>query len=107
MEKELKEGKPTITLNHKRFDDIVADQLKVGVSNPVADGRLRTREKIVNDGDFVPQEHETVHKMGTDEAGASCYQNAFPRRWGEKSHRRESREGGVRNRVRVRMKNGL
>lgn len=47
----------TIALNHEGFDDIVSDHLEVGMSDPVADGGLGAGEKVIDDGNFMTQEH--------------------------------------------------
>ena len=43
----------TVALNHEGFDDIVANHLEVGVSDPMADSGLRTSEEVVDNGNFV------------------------------------------------------
>ena len=47
----------TITLDHEWLDNVMSDQLEVGMPDPVADGGLGAGEEIVDDGDLVTQEH--------------------------------------------------
>jgi len=50
-------GALTVTLNHEWLDDIMSYHLKVGMSDPVADGGLGASEEVIEDGNFVTQEH--------------------------------------------------
>ena len=64
-------GALTVTFNHEWFDDIVSNYLKVWVADPVADSGLGTGEEVVDDGNFVTQEHKTVDEVGSDETSAT------------------------------------
>jgi hypothetical protein len=87
----------TITLNHKGFYYIMADHLKVRVTNPVTYSRLRAGEEVVKDGDFVAKDHETVHKVGANKASTTGNQDAFALGRRKELDRRESRECGIRD----------
>jgi hypothetical protein len=52
-------------------------KLKIGMAVPMTDGGFRTGKKIVQNGDFMAQEHEAVDKMGTNETGTASDQNAL------------------------------
>ena len=52
-----KVGALTVTLNHERFDHIVSNHLKVGMADPVTNCGLGASEKVIEDGNFVAQEH--------------------------------------------------
>ena len=43
----------TVAFNHEGFNDIVANHLEVGVSDPMADSGLRTSEEVVDDGNLM------------------------------------------------------
>ena len=101
------EGQLTITLNHEGLNDVVADHLEVGVADPMTDRGLRTGEKVVQDGNFMAKEHETVDEVGADKAGATGDKDALALRWREEPHRREAGEGGVGDGLGVRMENRL
>lgn len=77
----------------------MSDQLKVGVTDPVIDGGFGSREEVVQHGDFVPEEHQTVNEMRSDESCASGNKDAFARCWREKFDRGETRKGGVGDRL--------
>lgn len=91
----LEPNKRTVTLDHEWFDDIVSNQLKVGMADPVGDARFGTGEKVVEHGDLVTEEHEAVDQMGADEACTTCDDDALTARLGEKLDRGETAECGV------------
>ena len=97
----------TVALNHERLDDIMSDHLKVGVTDPVTDGGLGAGEEIVDDRDFMTQEHQTVDEMRSDETGAAGNQDALALRWGQELDRWEARESGIRDGMRVWMEDGF
>ena len=43
----------TITLDHKWLDDVMSNQLKVRMSDPVADSGFGSGEEVIDNGDFV------------------------------------------------------
>jgi hypothetical protein len=50
----------TIAFNHERFNHIMADQLEVGVANPMVNGGFRPSEEVVEDSDFMAEQHKSV-----------------------------------------------
>lgn len=99
----LEPNKRTVTLDHEWFDDIVSNQFKVGMADPVGDARFRTGEKVVEHGDLMAEEHEAVDQMGSDEACTTCDEDALTIRLGEKLDRGETAEGGVGDGLRLRV----
>lgn len=93
----------TVALDHEWFNNVVANHLKVGVANPMTDSGLRTSEEVIDNGDLVPQDHEAVDKMGSNESGTTCDQDALALRGRQQLDRGESRERGVRDRVCLRI----
>lgn len=85
----------TITFDHEGFDDIVSDHFKVGVANPVTDGGLGSGEKVVKDGDFMAQEHQSVYQVGTDKTGTTSNEDTFTLGRREEFDRGKTGEGGV------------
>lgn len=67
----------TITLDHERLNNVVSDHLKVGVTNPVADGGLGAGEEVVDDRDFMPEEHKTIDKVRSDKTSATSDKDAL------------------------------
>lgn len=65
----------------------------------MADGRFRTGEKIVEYGDLMAEEHESVNEMRTDEARAASYEDALAFRGLKKRHWGKARECCVRDGV--------
>jgi hypothetical protein len=95
----LEPNKCTVTLNHEWFKDIVSNQLKVGMIDPVGDARLGTGEKVVEHGDLMTEEHEAVDQMEADEACTTCDEDALMARLGEKLDRGKATESGVGDRL--------
>jgi hypothetical protein len=91
----------TIALDHEGFDDIVTNQLKVRVANPVRHARFGTSEKVIEDGDFVAEKHETVDEMRADKACTASDEDALPAGLGKKLDGWEAAEGGVGDRLRL------
>ncbi len=50
----------TIALNHEGLDDVMSDHFEVRMSVPMANGCFGSGEEIVQDSDFMPEEHEPV-----------------------------------------------
>jgi hypothetical protein len=73
------------------------------MADPVRDARLGTGEKVVEHGDLMTEEHETVDQMGTDEACATCDDDALAAGLGEKLDRGEAAKGGVGDGLRLRV----
>jgi hypothetical protein len=101
--KRLKGGRcsRTIALDHEGFDDIVANQFKVGVADPVRDARFGAGEEVVEDGDLVAEEHESVDEMRADKACAARDEDALPAGLRKKLDGGETAEGGVGDGLRL------
>lgn len=85
----------TVALSHIRVDDVVADELEVGVADPVADRGLRAGEEVVEDSHLVAEQHEAVDKVRAKESGTTSNEDALLlSRWKE-LHGGEAVEGGV------------
>jgi hypothetical protein len=70
-------------------------QLEIGMAVPMADGSFRTGKKIVQNGDFMAQEHEAVNKMRTNETSTASDQNPLTAGGGEKLYGREPSKSSV------------
>lgn len=88
-------GQRTVAFNHERLNDIVANELKVGVPNPMADGGLGPGEKVVEDMNLVAQDHEAIDEMGADKASTTRHKDTLPLRRGKQFDGRETRKSGV------------
>lgn len=99
--------KLTVALNHERLNDIVSNELKVGVTDPVGDGSLGTSEEVVKDGNLVAEEHESVDEMGANKTSTAGHQDALPLGGREKLDGGEANQGRVRNGAGVSMEDGL
>lgn len=97
----------TVALNHERLDDIVSDQLKIGVADPMVDGGLGAGEKVVDNGDLMTQEHQTVNEVGSDETGTTGNQYTLALKSRQEFNGWETRESRVGDRASVWMKYGL
>jgi len=100
-------GALTVTLNHEWLDDIMSDHLKVGMADPVADGGLGASEEVVEDGNFMTQEHQAVDEVGSNETGPAGNQDTLALRRGQEFDRWETRESGVGDRVAVWVEDGF
>ena len=83
------------------------DHLKVGMANPVADRGLGPSEKVIDNSDFMTQEHQTVDEMRSDETGAARDQYTLALKRRQEFDGRETGESGIGDRVGVWMKYGL
>ncbi len=77
----------------------MTDKLKVRVPNPMANCGLGTGEEVIEDCDFMSENHQTVDKMGTNETSATGDKDALALGRREELHGWEAREGGVRDRL--------
>lgn len=96
-----------VTFNHEGLNDVVTNHLKVGMANPVADSGFRASEEVVQDGDFMTKEHQTVNEMRANEAGASGNEDALAVGWSKEPNGGETSESRVRDRVGIRVINRL
>ncbi|PPQ79576.1 hypothetical protein CVT25_003458 [Psilocybe cyanescens] len=85
----------TIAFNHKRFNNIVSDHFKVGMTNPMADGSLGAGKEVVENCNFMTEKHQSVNKMGANEASTTGDQDAFTLRRSKQFDRGETRKSGV------------
>ena len=69
----------------------------------MADGRLGTSEEVIENGNFMAEDHETVNQMGTDKAGATGDKDALALRRREELDGGEAGEGGVGDGLDVRV----
>ena len=54
--------------HHIRIDDVVTNQLKVRMPEPVGDRGLGAGHVVVQHDHIVPQQHQPIHEMRADEA---------------------------------------
>ena len=73
------------------------------MANPVRDAGLGAGEEVIEHGNLMTKEHKAVDQMGADKACASCHKDALTAGLGEKLDRGETAEGGVGNRLRLRV----
>ena len=85
----------------------MSDHLKVGMADPMADGSLGTSEKVVDHGDFVTQEHQSVNEVRSDETSATGNQYTLALSRRQEFDVRETRESRVGDRMGVWIKYGL
>lgn len=90
-----------VDLDKEGVDDVVADNLEVGVANPVRNGSPATGKEVVKDGDLVTQKHESVDQVGTNETGTTGDEDSLTLRVGEELDRGELGDSGVLDRVGV------
>ena len=93
----------TVTFDHERFNYVMSNHLKIGMADPVSDSGFGSGEKVVQDGDFMTEKHQTIDKMRADEACSTRHQDAHSRGRGKKFDGRETRERGVRYRMGIWM----
>ena len=68
----------------------MAHHLKVGVADPVTDGRFGASEEVVEYGDLMAEEHEAVDQVRADETGATGDENTLALGRGEELDGREA-----------------
>lgn len=66
-------------------------QFKIGMTNPVTDGGLRSSKEVVDDSDFMTKEHKAVHQVRSNEAGATGDKDSLALGRRQEPHRREPR----------------
>ena len=71
------------------------------MADPVTDGGLGAGEEIIDDGDFVTQEHQAVDEMRSDKTSAAGNQDSLALRRRQKLDRWETRESRIGDRVGV------
>ena len=60
-----------IHLQLDRFRDVVADELKSGMSNPARDVGLASGEIVVETDHFIAILHQAVDQVGAEKAGTA------------------------------------
>ena len=97
----------TVAFNHEWLDNIVSNHLKVGMADPVADSSLGTSEEVIEYGNFVTQQHETVDEVRSNKTSAAGNQDTLAVRCRQEFDGRETRQSGIRDRTSVRVEDGL
>ena len=64
--------------NVERIDDVVNDELEIGMTKPMLNVALPAGEVVVGDDDLVALQHELVHQVRADEPGAARDENPPP-----------------------------
>ena len=91
-----------VHLEHDGLDDVVDDQLEVGVPQPLVHVALSAREHVVHHDHLVTRKHQAVNEVAADESGASGHQDAHPLVVREDLHGAEAcLRGHLGNRLRV------
>jgi hypothetical protein len=65
-----------IALEQDRLDDVVADDLEVGLADVVLDVLLRAREEIVEAHDVIAARHEVIDEVRAHEARPAGHEHA-------------------------------
>lgn len=90
-----------VHFDHERLDNIVSDEFKVGVTDPVRDVGSGSSEEVVEDGDLVSEDHESINQMGSDETSSTSDQDSLSLSVWEEGDRSESGHGGVLDQSRL------
>ena len=61
-----------VHLQVELVDDVMVEQLEVLVVDPVLHVPLPPGEEVVRHDDLVAGQHQAIHQVGADEAGAAC-----------------------------------
>ena len=63
-----------ITLQPNRIGDVMTDQFKSGVTDPLDDVAFASREVVIKANDLLPSLHQAINQMGAEETGPSSHQ---------------------------------
>ena len=63
-----------ITLQPNRIGDVVPDQFKPGMTDPLGDVAFASREVVVEADNFLPSLHQAINQMGANKASSSSHQ---------------------------------
>ena len=63
-----------ITLQPTRIGDVVPDQFKARMTNPLGDIALASREVVVEADHLLPGLHQAINQMRADKTGSSSHQ---------------------------------
>ena len=69
----------------------MTNELEIRMADPMTDGGLRTGEEVIEDGNFVAEEHQTIDQVGADEASTTGDKDALALRRRQELHGRETR----------------
>ena len=61
-----------IDFDVERLHDIVVDEFKILVRQPVLDISFSSSEEIIDNDEFMALDHQLVDKMGAYKSGTSC-----------------------------------
>ena len=67
-----------VNLEENGFNDVVANELEVGVTQMVKHVLFPACEKVINDDHAVTPFHQTVHEVAPHEASPTRHQNPLP-----------------------------
>lgn len=67
-----------VHLNEKRIDNIMVDEFKVFVSQPMLHVALTSRKEVVGHDYFVALHHELIDQVRAYKSSSTRYQNALP-----------------------------
>ena len=77
------------------------------MTDPVTDGSLGTGEEVIDDRNFVSQEHEMVDKVRSDETSTASNQDTLALRRGQEFDGWEMQQGSIRDRMSVWVEDGF
>ena len=63
-----------ITFEPNRIGNVMPDQLKPGMTDPLGDIAFASREVVVQADHLLPGLHQAINQMGSDKTGSSSHQ---------------------------------
>ena len=63
-----------ITLQLNRIGDVVTNQFKIGVTDPLGDVALSPCEVVIEADHLLPGLHQAINQMGANKASPSSHQ---------------------------------
>jgi hypothetical protein len=84
-----------VNFDQEGLDNIVSNHFKVGVTDPVGNGGSGTGEEVVQNGNFVTEEHQSVDQVGTDETSTTGDEDSLSLSVWQELDRGELGHGGV------------
>ena len=63
-----------ITLQPNRLGDVMTNQFKSGVTDPLDDVAFASREVVIKANHLLPSLHQAINQMGAEETGPSSHQ---------------------------------
>lgn len=67
-----------VNLQEDGLNDVVPNELEIGVSEMVKQVLFPSREEIINDDNAIASLDQTVHQVAPDEPGPTGHQNPLP-----------------------------